>query len=98
MEMVSVRTAIVPASAAAAVGSGPVVLKGFYIFGGALASQVEFKNAATDTGTVLFGANCAAAIGQWVDLSRMGGVPFSTGCFCKPAGTGCIVYVFYDIV
>ena len=86
----------VPTASAARLGAKPVRLMGFYLYGGSAASSVEFKNAATDTGTVLFSADCATAIGQWVDLSEMGGIEFSTGCFCKPAGTGAIVYAFYD--
>lgn len=92
------KTQTVPTASAAALGSGAVRLMGFYLFGGSAASSVEFKNAATDTGTVLFGANCATAIGQWVDLTEMGGIIFSTGCFCKPAGTAAIVYAFFENV
>lgn len=87
----------VPATTAAALGSGAVVLKGFYLYGGSAASSVEFKNAATDTGTVLFSADAPIGIGQFVDLTDIGGIAFSVGCFCKPAGTGAIVYAFYDV-
>jgi hypothetical protein len=86
----------VPASATAALGVGPKRLMGFYLYGGSAASSVEFKNGLTDTGTVLFSADCAVAIGQWVDLSEMGGITFDVGCFCKPAGTGAIVYAFFE--
>jgi len=90
------RTQTVPAATPAALGVGPCVLKGFYLYGGSAASSVEFKNGLTDTGTVLFSADCAVAIGQWVDLTEMGGIPFDVGCFCKPAGTGAIVYAFFE--
>lgn len=86
----------VPTASAARLGAKPVRLMGFYLYGGSAASSVEFKNGATDTGTVLFSADCATAAGQWVDLTEMGGIPFDVGCFCKPAGTGAIVYAFYD--
>jgi len=90
-------TATVPASAAAQVGTtGARILKGFLLFGGSANSQVEFKNAATDTGTVLIGANCLAATSIFVDLTEFGGVMFDTAIFCKPAGTGAICYVFYE--
>jgi hypothetical protein len=86
----------VTAASAAALGVGPKRLMGFYLYGGSAASSVEFKNAATDTGTVFFSADCAVAIGQFVDLTEMGGIEFSVGCFCKPAGTGAIVYAFFE--
>ena len=93
----SYMTAIVPASTAAQVGStGQRRLMGCVLFGGSAASQVEFKNAASDTGTVLLGLNCAAGSSTGVDLSELGGIIFSTAMFCKPAGTGAICYVFYD--
>ncbi len=87
----------VPVASAAALGSGPVTLLGFYLYGGSANSSVQFKNAATDTGTVLFSADTLIASGQWVDLSEFGGIAFSVGCFCKPAGAGSIVYAFYDV-
>ena len=86
----------VPATTPAALGTGARVLKAVYLYGGSAASSVEFKNAATDTGTVLFSMDCAAAIGQFVDLTELGGIAFSVGCFCKPAGTGAIVYAWYE--
>lgn len=94
MQKYNVQT--VTTAAAARLGAKPVRLMGFYLYGGSLASSVEFKNAATDTGTVLFSADTIASTGQWVDLSHLGGVEFDVGCFCKPAGTGAIVYAFYD--
>jgi len=92
MQKYNVQT--VTAASAARLGAKPVRLMGFYLYGGSAASSVEFSE--NDTGTVLFSADCATAIGQWVDLTEMGGIEFTTGCFCKPAGTGAIVYAFYD--
>ena len=90
-------TAIVPAAAAAKVGdTGARRLMGAVLFGGSEDSQVEFKNAATDTGTVLLGLNCKAGTSTGVDLSSLGGLSFSTAMFCKPAGTGAICYVWYE--
>jgi hypothetical protein len=90
-------TAIVPASAAAQVGeTGARRLMGVILFGGSADSQVEFKNAATDTGDVLLSLNCMAGTSTGVDLSALGGLPFSTAMFCKPAGTGAICYVWYE--
>jgi len=97
MALAKYRTQIVPASAAAQVGTtAPRRLMGCILFGGSAASQVEFKNAATDTGTVLLGLNCAAGTSTGVDLSALGGLEFSTAIFCKPAGTGAIAYCWYE--
>lgn len=89
------KTQTVPVATATTLGSGPTVLKGFYLYGGSAASSVEFKDALTDTGTVLFSADCAIGIGQFVDLTPFGGIEFATGCFCKPAGAGAIVYAWF---
>lgn len=87
---------VVTATAALAGSAGQRRLMGFLLFGGSGNSQVEFKDAATDTGTVLIGANTLAATSIFVDLSAMGGVLFNTGLFVKPAGTAAICYVWYE--
>lgn len=87
---------VVAATPALAGAAGSRQLMGFLLFGGSLASQVEFKDAASDTGTVLLGANVIAVDTKFVDLTSFGGVPFGTGLFVKPAGTGAIVYVWYE--
>jgi hypothetical protein len=90
-------TQIVPAATPAQVGAtGARRLMGVILFGGSADSQVEFKNAATDTGTVLLSLNCLAKTSTGVDLSSLGGLSFSTAIFCKPAGTGAICYVWYE--
>jgi hypothetical protein len=66
----------------------------FVVVGGSDASGVEFKNAVTDTGTVLMSAKTAAATTYDVCFDDLGGVAFSTGIFCKPSGTGAIVYAW----
>jgi len=91
------KTQTVTAASAAQVGfTGVRRLMGCVLFGGSANSQVEFKNAATDTGTVLFGLNCLAGTSTGVDLSALGGIVFDTAIFCKPAGTGAICYVWFD--
>jgi hypothetical protein len=55
----------------------------------------EFKNAATDTGTVLLTVTGLTNTTVDVDLTAVGGLVFSTAIFCKPTGTGNIVYVWY---
>lgn len=90
-------TAIVPATTPAKVGAtGARRLLGVILFGGSADSQVEFKNAATDTGDVLLSLNCLAGTSTGVDLSSLGGIAFDTAMFCKPAGTGAICYVWYE--
>lgn len=87
----------VTAASAAKVGiTGERRLMGFAIYPAAANSTVEFKNAATDTGDVLLTYATLANTAQFVDLSDLGGITFSTAMFCKPAGTGCIVYVWYE--
>jgi len=59
--------------------------------------KVEFKNGATDTGTVLLtlqGQDDGPSISY--DFTSVGGIMFTTAMFCKPVGTGGIVYVWYD--
>lgn len=87
---------VVTATAALVGAAGNRRLMGVVLFGGSANSQVEFKNAITDTGTVLLGLNCLASTTTWVDLSELGGIAFDTGIFCKPAGTGAIAYVWYE--
>jgi hypothetical protein len=66
------------------------------LFGGSADSQVEFKNAATDTGDVLLSVNTLAKTTREISLSDVGGLTFSTAIYCKPAGTGAICYVWYE--
>ena len=91
------KTQTIPAATPAQVGvTGVRRLIAVVLFGGSADSQVEFKNAATDTGTVLLSLNCLAGTSTVVDLSSLGGIVFSTAIYCKPAGTGAIAYVFYE--
>lgn len=90
------RLQAVTTASAARLGAKPVRLMAVYLYGGSAATSVEFKNAATDTGTVLFSMDTLTASGQFVDLSPFGGIDFSTGCFVKPAGAGGIAYCWFD--
>lgn len=90
------RFSIVPASAAAALSSSPVRLIKVELMGGSAASKVEFKNAATDTGDILLTVNALTSDQKGVDLTSVGGLAFSTACFCKPAGNGAIAYVWWE--
>lgn len=88
------QTQTVPASSAARLGVGKRLL-GFLLYGAADAT-VEFKDAATDTGTVLLTASVIAKDSLFVDLTNFGGIEFSTAIFCKPAGTGVICYAWFE--
>ena len=90
------RFTVVPASSAAALSASPVRLIKVHLAGGSAASKVEFKNAATDTGDVLLTVNALTNDSKGEDLSSVGGIPFTTACFCKPAGTGAIAYVWWE--
>lgn len=91
------KTATVTTASPAQVGAtGVRRLLCVSLAGGSAASKVEFKNAATDTGTVLLTVNCLTNDNQFVDLSEFGGIIFDTAIFCKPAGTGAIAYVWYE--
>jgi len=56
----------------------------------------EFKNAATDTGTVLLTVSGLANTTVDIDLTSVGGLVFSTAIYAKPTGAGNLVYVWYD--
>ena len=91
------NTAIVIAATPAKVGeTGKRRLMKVVLFGGSADSQVEFKNAITDTGDVLLTVNALLDTSFEVDFSDVGGIDFDTGMFAKPAGTGAIAYVWFS--
>ena len=89
---------IVPAATPAKVGATGArrLMHVILTAGSGAAATVEFKNAETDTGTVLLTLAAAAGTSEPVDLCELGGIPFSTAIFCKPVGTGAICHVWYD--
>ena len=88
---------IVVAATPAKVGAtGARKLWRVVLFGGSAASSVEFKNAASDTGSVLFSVNVPIGNTIDIDLTSVGGIPFDTAIFCKPAGTAAICHVWFD--
>lgn len=95
-QLFNVQT-VTAASAAKVGATGKIRLMAVYLYPAAANSSVEFKNAATDTGTVLLTVSAPAnGPGVFVDLTEVGGLTFSTAMFCKPAGTGAIAYVWFD--
>jgi hypothetical protein len=90
------RVAIVPTATPAAAGSGPVRVMKISLKGGSAASSVELKNAATDTGDVLFTFNALTNDQKDISFEDVGGIPFSIGCFVKPAGTAAIAHIWFE--
>lgn len=90
------RLQSVPTATPAAVGSGTVRVMKIAIAGGSAASKCELKNAATDTGDVLFTINALTNDYKETSFEEVGGIPFSVGCFAKPAGTAALVYIWYE--
>jgi len=87
-------TAATPAKVGA---TGVRRLMGCVIYPASAITKVEFKDAATDTGTVILtlqGADDGNSI--FHDFTTIGGIPFGTAMFCKPVGASAIVYVWYD--
>lgn len=90
------KTQTVPEAPAAALGSGAVKLMKVVIGGHTANTTVVFKNAATDTGTILLTVSALANQTKECDLTDVGGIYFSTGCFCKPTGTAAVAYAWYE--
>jgi len=91
------NTQVVPASAAARIAAKTNIrIWKIILYPAAANSIVQLKNDATDTGDVLLTIS-SVANGPSVeaDFTDVGGLLFSTACFCKPAGTGSIAYVWY---
>lgn len=86
----------VPVATPAQVGTGKQNVKAVLLIGGSAASSVELKNAATDTGDVLLTLKCVANDSRLFCFEELGGIAFSTAVFCKPAGTGAAVQVWYE--
>jgi hypothetical protein len=96
MSLPKFRLTSVPTATPAALGSGGIRVMKVAIAGGSAASKVELKNAATDTGDVLLTVNALTNDFKVIDLSDVGGILFSTGCFVKPAGTAALAYIWWE--
>lgn len=88
----------VPAATPAKVGeTGARSLLAVIVYGASAITKVEFKNAVTDTGTVLLTLQTADdGVSPFWDFTPLGGIPFSVAMFCKPVGTNALVYVCYQ--
>jgi hypothetical protein len=87
---------VVPVATAAALGVGPKRLMKVVIGGNTANSTVHFHNGLTHTGDVLLTLSALADAGGGVDLTDVGGLPFSTGCFVVPTGTACTAYCWFE--
>lgn len=91
------QTATIPAATPALAGAAGVRrLRRVILMAAAADATVEFKDAATDTGTVLLTLTTPAKSTLDVDLEFLGGLQFNTGLFVKPAGSGVIAYVWFE--
>ena len=89
-------TQVVPVATAAALGSGAVRLMKVVIGNHTANTTVQFKNAATDTGSVLLTLSALANKSEDFDFTDIGGIAFSTGCFVKPAGANSVAYCWFS--
>lgn len=89
---------VVPAATPAKLGqTGARKLMGVLVYGASAITKVEFKNGATDTGDVLLTLQTADdGLSPYYDFSSLDGIEFSTAIFCKPVGSGAIVYCWFD--
>ena len=90
------QTQIVPVATAAKLGAGECRLMKVVIGNHTANTIVEFKNALTDTGTVLLTLSALAVDSKDFDFTEVGGLEFSTGCFVKPTGTNAVAYCWFE--
>ena len=86
-----------------AIKASPGKLWAVQLEGGTAASSLDFKNATTDTGTVLFGVtapftddDASAQSTVFIDLTPLGGIDFATGIYAKLTGANAIGYVWFS--
>lgn len=91
------QSSIVLTASPAAIATVPIRVMRVEFVGGSANSTFELKNAATDTGDVLItGGALAGTTMPPFDYEAVGGVPFSTACFAKPAGTAAVLRVWWE--
>jgi hypothetical protein len=80
-----------PASALA--GAGRIMAVSLESGAGACSVDIFDDTDAVGT-TAIFTMKSAAAVSKFEDFTEIGGIPFTTGCWVVPTGTGAIVYVW----
>ena len=93
-QTVPVATAAVLTANAGA--GGPCRLMKVVIGNHTANTTVQFKNALTDTGTVILTLSALANQSVDFDFTDVGGIAFTTGCWVKPAGTASIAYCWFE--
>jgi len=85
-------TGVVQATEASVGGAGQRLM-GVSLKAGSGTSTAEFYNHLTAaTGTALLIVTGIAYDNQFLDLSKLGGISFDTGIWCKVTGTAAIAY------
>ena len=62
---------------------------------GSDASKVELTNDADGGGTNVVVVNTAANQGVFRDYVELGGIAFSSKCYCDITGTGAVAFIWY---
>ncbi len=83
-------------AASAQVSAVPVVLIAFLIVGGTANTQLEIKDALTDTGDAAVEGKALIQDSKFYDFAPLGGVPFDTGMFAVLTGAGGVVYIWTE--
>jgi len=65
------------------------------LLAGSDASKVEFTNDADGSGTNVVEINTAANQGVYRSYADIGGINFSSKCYCDITGTGAVAYIWY---
>jgi hypothetical protein len=87
-------TAVITATPATAlVGAGRIMAVSLESGSGACSVDIFDDTDAIGT-TAIFTMKSGAAVSHFEDLTEMGGIPFATGCWVVPTGTGAICYVW----
>lgn len=87
-------TAVVTATPASAkTGTGRIMAVSLESGLGACSVDIFDDTDAIGT-TAIFTMKSGAAVSHFEDLSEIGGIPFTTGCWVVPTGTGAICYVW----
>lgn len=79
--------------ASALVGSGRIMA--ISLEGGSNASSVDVFDDTDAVGTTaILTMSVGTALSQFYDFTQLGGIPFATGCWVVPTGTGAICYIW----
>jgi hypothetical protein len=77
-------------------GDGQRRLMGAFISGQSANTKVEFFDSTDGSGTAVLTVSAPANHYKYINLAPFGGLIFNTALYCTPAGTGAIVYCWFD--